>query len=290
MDTNKTIDLDNLKQDKSLQFLYKNTLGRIILKVITLPFISSVVGKYMSSPLSKGRIKRFIAQNNINMSHYEETSYRCFNDFFTRKIKAENRPFPNDTSLFFSPCDGKLSAYKINHNTVLPVKGSHYTISQLLNNATLAEEYKDGYCLVFRLAVDDYHRYAFIDDGIQNQSVKIKGKLHTVQPIALNLYPVFVQNSREYAVMQTENFGNVVQVEVGALMVGKIKNHISSGKMERAKEKGMFLFGGSTIILLCNKDNVEINEKFFTNTENNKETIVKMGEVLGKKRWAVFLI
>lgn len=284
MDTNRTIDLDNLKQDKSLQFLYKNTLGRIILKVITLPFLSSVVGKYMSCPLSKGRINKFIAQNNINMTEYEETSYGSFNDFFTRKIKAENRPFPKDTNIFFSPCDGKLTAYKINNNTVLPVKGSHYTIPQLLNNDTLAEEYKDGYCLVFRLAVDDYHRYSYIDDGVQNQSVKIKGKLHTVQPIALNLYPVFVQNSREYAVMQTENFGNVVQVEVGALMVGKIKNHISSGKMERTKEKGMFLFGGSTIILLCNKDNVEIKEEFFTNTENNKETIVKMGEALGKKR------
>lgn len=283
MDTNKTIDLNNLKQDKSLQFLYKNTLGRIILKVITLPFISSVVGKYMSSPLSKGRIKKFIHNNNIDMTQYEETTYSCFNDFFTRKIKVENRPFPKDTSLFFSPCDGKLSAYKISGDTVLPVKGSHYTISQLLNNNALAEEYKDGYCLVFRLAVDDYHRYAYIDNGIQNQSVKIKGKLHTVQPIALNLYPVFVQNSREYAVLQTENFGNVVQVEVGALMVGKIKNHISSGKIERTKEKGMFLFGGSTIILLCKKENVEIKEEFFTNTKNDKETIVKMGEVLGKK-------
>ena len=108
--------------------------------------------------------------------------------------------------------------------------------------------------------------------------------LHTVQPIALNMYPVFVQNSREYAVMHTENFGDVVQVEVGALMVGKIKNHISSGKIERCKEKGMFLFGGSTIILLCDKNAVEIDETFFTNTNNNKETIVKMGQVIGKKR------
>ena len=45
----------------------------------------------------------------------------------------------------------------------------------------------------------------------------------------------------------------------------------------------MFLFGGSTIILLCDKDAVEIDKTFFTNTENNKETIVKMGQVIGKK-------
>lgn len=283
MDTNKTIDLNNLKQDKSLTFLYKNIFGRIILKVITLPFVSAIVGKYMSSSLSKGRIEKFITQNNINMDEYEKADYKSFNEFFTRKIKAEKRPFPTDRSLFFSPCDGKLSAYKIKDNTVLPVKGSHYTISQLLSNEELAKQYKEGYCLVFRLAVDDYHRYAFVDDSIQEKSVKIKGILHTVQPIALNKYPVFVQNSREYAMMHTENFGDIVQVEVGALMVGKIKNHISSGKIERCKEKGMFLFGGSTIILLCDKDAVEIDETFFTNTDNNKETIVKMGQVLGKK-------
>ena len=283
MDTNKTIDLNNLKQDKSLTFLYKNIFGRIILKVITLPFVSAIVGKYMSSSLSKGRIEKFITQNNINMDEYEKADYKSFNEFFTRKIKAEKRPFPTDRSLFFSPCDGKLSAYKIKDNTVLPVKGSYYTINHLLCNSRLAKKYKEGYCLVFRLAVDDYHRYAFVDDRIQEKSVKIKGILHTVQPIALNKYPVFVQNSREYAMMHTENFGDIVQVEVGALMVGKIKNHISSGKIERCKEKGMFLFGGSTIILLCDKDAVEIDKTFFTNTENNKETIVKMGQVLGKK-------
>lgn len=283
MDTNKTIDLNNLKQDKSLTFLYKNIFGRIILKVITLPFVSAIVGKYMSSSLSKGRIEKFITQNNINMDEYEKADYKSFNEFFTRKIKAEKRPFPTDRSLFFSPCDGKLSAYKIKDNTVLPVKGSYYTINHLLCNSRLAKKYREGYCLVFRLAVDDYHRYAFVDDGIQEKSVKIKGILHTVQPIALNKYPVFVQNSREYAMLHTENFGDIVQVEVGALMVGKIKNHISSGKIERCKEKGMFLFGGSTIILLCDKDAVEIDKTFFTNTENNKETIVKMGQVIGKK-------
>ena len=71
MDTNKTIDLNNLKQDMSLTFLYKNIFGRIILKVITLPFVSAIVGKYMSSSLSKGRIEKFITQNNIYMAEYE---------------------------------------------------------------------------------------------------------------------------------------------------------------------------------------------------------------------------
>ena len=186
--------------------------------------------------------------------------------------------------MLFSPCDGKLSAYKIDKDTVLPVKGSHYTISQLLNNNDLAEKYSDGYCLVFRLAVDDYHRYSYIDSGVKGENVKIKGKLHTVQPIALEKSPVFIQNSREYTVMHTENFGDVVQVEVGALMVGKIKNHQGKGKIIRGEEKGMFLFGGSTIILLLNSGEVQVEELFFENTKNHLETVVKLGESLGRKR------
>lgn len=284
MDTKKTIDLNNLKKDSALKFLYENPFGRIILKGITLPFVSSIVGKYMSSSLSKRRIKKFISANGINMEEYEDRDFHSFNDFFTRKIKENRRPLPQDKEVLFSPCDGKLSAYKIDKDTVLPVKGSHYTISQLLNNNDLAEKYSDGYCLVFRLAVDDYHRYSYIDSGVKGENVKIKGKLHTVQPIALEKSPVFIQNSREYTVMHTENFGDVVQVEVGALMVGKIKNHQGKGKIIRGEEKGMFLFGGSTIILLLNSGEVQVEELFFENTKNHLETVVKLGESLGRKR------
>ena len=284
MDTKKTIDLNNLKKDSALKFLYENPFGRIILKGITLPFVSSIVGKYMSSSLSKRRIKKFISANGINMEEYEDRDFHSFNDFFTRKIKENRRPLPQDKEVLFSPCDGKLSAYKIDKDTVLPVKGSHYTISQLLNNNDLAEKYSDGYCLVFRLAVDDYHRYSYIDSGVKGENVKIKGKLHTVQPIALEKSPVFIQNSREYTVMHTENFGDVVQVEVGALMVGKIKNHQGKGKIIRGEEKGMFLFGGSTIILLLNSGEVRVEELFFENTKNHLETVVKLGESLGRKR------
>lgn len=284
MDTKKTIDLNNLKKDSTLKFLYENPFGRVILKGITLPFVSSIVGKYMSSSLSKRRIKKFISANGINMEEYEDRDFHSFNDFFTRKIKENRRPLPQDKEVLFSPCDGKLSAYKIDKDTVLPVKGSHYTISQLLNNNDLAEKYSDGYCLVFRLAVDDYHRYSYIDSGVKGENVKIKGKLHTVQPIALEKSPVFIQNSREYTVMHTENFGDVVQVEVGALMVGKIKNHQGKGKIIRGEEKGMFLFGGSTIILLLNSGEVQVEALFFENTKNHLETVVKLGESLGRKR------
>jgi phosphatidylserine decarboxylase len=218
------------------------------------------------------------------MSEYEEEQYKCFNDCFTRKIKEGKRPFPKDKSILPSPCDGKASVYRITGDTVLPVKGSYYTITDLLCDKELASAYNGGTCVVIRLAVDDYHRYSYIDNGTKEENTFIKGVLHTVQPIAFNMYPVFVRNSREYTVMHTENFGDVVQVEVGALMVGRIQNFHGAGKILRGEEKGMFLFGGSTIVLLFKEENVEINQELFENTEKGLETIVKLGEPVGKKK------
>jgi len=188
----------------------------------------------------------------------------------------QNNEFP-------SPCDGKVSAYKINENSTFEVKGFKYTVETLLNNKELADKYKDGYCVVIRLSVEDYHRYFYIDDCSKSDNVFIKGKLHTVQPYALSKTKVFSENCREYTILQTKNFGDIIQVEVGAMMVGRIVNNHGEGNYSRGEEKGKFEFGGSTIVLLVEKDKVEFDEEFFTNTKNDDETYVLCGERIGYK-------
>lgn len=76
----------------------------------------------------------------------------------------------------------------------------------------------------------------------------IPGIYHTVNPIANDYVKIYKENAREFTMMKTKHFGNVVQVEVGALMVGRIKNHQEAGSMKRGGEKGYFEFGGSTIV------------------------------------------
>ena len=83
--------------------------------------------------------------------------------------------------------------------------------------------------------------------------------------------------------MHTENFGDVTQVEVGALMVGRIVNNHQEGNFKRSEEKGKFEFGGSTIVLLIEKDKVVLDEEFFVNSRNDNETIVYCGERIGSK-------
>ena len=117
--------------------------------------------------------------------------------------------------------------------------------------------------------------------GEKGENRFIKGTLHTVRPIALRKSPVFVENCREYTVIESERFGAVAQIEVGAMLVGKIKNHHGAKKVSRGEEKGTFLYGGSTIILLLQKDGASIPAALFETTRNGLETPVKMGEAIG---------
>ena len=67
------------------------------------------------------------------------------------------------------------------------------------------------------------------------------------------------------------------------MMVGKIQNHHGKCRFSRGQEKGMFLFGGSTIVLLFQKDKILIDEDIVHNTNQGFETIIKYGEKIGIK-------
>ena len=264
------------KESKINKFLYNTKFGRIILKLLILPFISKISGIFMDSPLSEKMIRNFIYKNNIDMNDYEEKKYVSFNDFFTRKIKKNKRKINLDKKSLISPCDGKLSVYKLNEKNMFKIKNSYYSVSDLVG-----EEKTYEYALIFRLCVDDYHRYSFIDDGKVISSGKIKGLLHTVRPIAQYKYKIFSQNERHYTIIDYKNLGEVIQIEVGALLVGKIINH-DKKVIKRGEEKGYFKFGASTIVILIN--DVLVDDDIILNSSKEIETIVKLGEKIGVKK------
>lgn len=271
-------------QEVVLSFLYKTVPGRMVLKVLTRPFISKIAGLYMNSFLSTGLIKGFIKNHNIDLKEYEKCRYRSYNEFFTRKIKKGKRVIARDPHAFISPCDSKFSVYEIDEQSVFHIKGSAYTLHDLLDGDEIYKEYQGGYCMIFRLTVDDYHRYCYIDDGTKGDNYFIPGELHTVNPIALEHCNIYKRNCREYTVLNTKHFGEVIQVEVGAMMIGRIKNHHRKHTFKRGDEKGMFEFGGSTTVLLVKKDQVQVDQDLLENSRENIETIVKLGEQIGYKR------
>ena len=270
-------------QNNLLKLLYSHVLGRCALKVLTLPFITHIGGMYMNSSLSKHKIASFIEHNHIDMSQYVKQDYHSYNDFFTRKIIPEKRPIEMQEDQLIAPADSKLTYYPIREDTHLLIKDSLYSLSDLLQDETLAKEYHGGDCLIFRLTVDDYHRYCFIDDGDLEGEHYIPGKFHTVNPIANDYYPIYKQNARSYSLLHTKNFGDVIYMEVGAMMVGKIVNHpIKSFK--KGEEKGYFEFGGSTIVVLFKKGIVQLDQDIIENSKTHHETRVRMGEKIGVKQ------
>lgn len=267
----------------ALKFFYKTIPGRILLKLAITKPVSMIGGLYMSSYFSKFNINRFIRKNKINMEDYPKMRYKSFNHFFTRDIKNGKRPINKDLKNLIAPADSRLTAYKIDENTRLKVKNSVYTVSEIIKNKELAEEYKNGYCLVYRLAVDDYHHYHFIDNGKIVGNKKINGVLHTVSPLTNKRDKVYSENNREYSILETENFGKVIQVEVGALMVGKIKNKKNIVDFERGQEKGYFCFGGSTIIMLFKENTIKLDDDILENSNKQIETKIKLGEKVGRR-------
>lgn len=267
------------KETASLRFLYNTAFGRFVLKLLIRPTISKIVGKYLSSFFSKGMVKRFIKKHNLDMSEFPERKYKSFNDFFTRKRSTDL--IEESKESLVSPCDAYLSVYKIKEDTTLNIKNSTYTIDQLLSDADLAKRFADGTCLIFRLTPQHYHRYCYSCSGRSSMHKVIKGKLHCVRPIAFARYPIFAQNSRELVAIDTELLGTVIQMEVGALLVGKIKNHDNAQPAVQGVEKGYFEFGGSTIIVLIEKDKLSIDKKYLSITDTEAEIDVRMGEVVG---------
>ncbi len=258
-----------------LRFLYRTVPGRVLLRLLTARWISGAAGRFLDTKASRFLIKPFIRKNGIDPEDYEMDGLSCFNDCFTRKIKPGKRTFSGNGGDLCAPCDGYLSVYEINDGTVLPVKQSMFSVSSLLGDNGTAQYFSGGTCLVFRLCVENYHRYAFFDGGRVIKRKYIPGRLHTVRPIALENYPVFCENSREYTIIETENFGTAAYVEIGAMLVGKIKNH-NIEKFSRGEEKGMFLYGGSTVIVLLEKGAATVRTEFCDGAEHP----VKMGEKL----------
>ena len=268
-------------QDRLLAALYGCAAGRLLLKPLTAPGLSRLAGRFLSTKLSRVFIKPFIKSNRIDMSQFEPVEYASYNDFFSRRIREEARTVDMDPEHLISPADSKLTALPVTENGRFTLKHTEYTVGALLKDPALASGYVGGWALIFRLTVDDYHRYCYAFDAEKGENVVIPGRLHTVNPIANDFFPIYKENAREYTILRTERFGDVIAMEVGALLVGKIVNHHGAATVRRGQEKGYFQFGGSTVVLLLKKDTAVLDSDILENSRQGIETVVKFGEKIG---------
>ena len=266
-----------MSESLTIDFLYKTPVGRFFLKGLVNPKVSKRAAKILSSRMSAAFVPSFIRKNNIDIDDYmvPEGGFGSFNDFFTRKIKPEKRPISD--SSFICPSDGLLTVSDISETSVFNIKNTLYSLKDLLGSESLANEFTGGTALIFRLTPSHYHRYVFSASGKIIDTKFIQGILHSVKPVCHETFPVFIQNSREYAVIDSEEYGKIVQMEVGALLVGKISNsgYKAGDEARIGEEKGYFEYGGSSIVVLTKR-------KLCENPDQTKEIPVKLGEDITK--------
>lgn len=280
--------------DRSAEFLYGTRFGKLVLNAMLCTKIPKLLGDFLRSPKSKFYLRHFIKKNKIDLSGFEGVEFKSFNDFFTRKKEIS---FDLDPGSFISPADSFLSVYEINENSSFHIKGFDYTLEDFFGMfekdekdkikkeqiARLVRKFAGGKCLVFRLCASDYHRYCYIDDGFQAENNFIQGSLYSVQPAALESYKVFTKNRRSWTILETKNFGDVAQIEIGAFSVGGIINPHENYIFAKGEEKGYFDLHGSTIVLLTEKGKIEISEELQEKFQDTAEVKVKIGQKIAKK-------
>lgn len=281
------IQIENVYGEKWLDWLYHNPVGEATLWTIAKrKIVTSLYGDAMEKPSSADKIMPFVKEYEVDLGIAQSQTFRSFNDFFIRKLKPEARPIVADSLAVASPADGKILAYENVNNSDFYIKGFRFKVESFLDNKELAKKYEDGSMIVFRLAPPDYHRYHFPINGETGTSnKKIEGDYYSVNPLALRKKAeIFWLNKREYGVIKSPEFGDVIMVEVGATMVGSMIQTYTSMTVKKGEEKGYFKFGGSTVVLLFEKGKINIDADLLSNTINGLETTVKMGEQIAVKK------
>lgn len=264
---------------KAVSFMYGTFIGRFLLKTVMVLHLDCIAVCFLRSRLSKIMNNGYIKRNNISVTEEEKNSFRSFRDLFARTRANDN--IDMTPGHLISPCDSWLSIFKIDEESRFSIKNSHYALKDFLQDEELAKNYVGGDCLIFRLCASDYHHYHFIDNGYQGENHFIKGALHSVQPIACEKYPVYVKNRRSWCLLDTENFGSVIQCEIGALIVGGIANDKENAHFLKGEEKGHFELAGSTIVLLFEKGKISLKDELIEKLSESSEVKVTLGEWIG---------
>ena len=272
---------DPALSNRAMNFFYGTAAGRLMMQAMLRSGTPRLMAAYMHTRLSKPMVRRYIRRYDIPMEAFHGQKYRNFASFFIREKPCTVED--GDPSHLLSPCDGLLSAFPIEENGSFAIKGSRYRLRDLVDDEALAEQYKGGLCLIFRLRPADYHRYAFAADGYIGPSHYIEGQLHSVQPIACEKYPVYRLNRRCWHLLETEEFGPLVQIEVGAMAVGGIVTERENARISRGQEMGHFELCGSTIVLLIQKDRVRLREELTEALKEKSEIAVHRGMWIGEK-------
>lgn len=284
--TSGRIEVEQIYGRRWMDLFYGTRWGRWFAgRFLCRPWLSRFYGRLQQHPLSRRKIPEFINHYQIDLSEavVPHGGFDSFNDFFIRQLKPGSRPTAPESRCLAAVADSRLLAVVLDNDTRIAVKGMNWRLSQLLGTCALDDRFNQGICLSFRLAPCDYHRFGYADDGIQGPVHTRYGPFHSVNPLVLmHKEDILATNFRQWCLVRSAHFGTLIQVEVGAMMVGSIVQcQPHGGYCRKGAEKGYFQFGGSTVLLILEPGRIQVDADILKYSRQGIETRVRYGEAVG---------
>ncbi|WP_045760531.1 archaetidylserine decarboxylase [Xanthomonas albilineans] len=229
---------------------------------------------YSSQPtLKQWLIDTVVRRFDVDLSEAAQPdarAYPTFNAFFTRALKPGARVADANPQALLMPADGRISQLgQIEDGRIFQAKGQSFTAAELLGDAAAATPFANGLYATVYLSPRDYHRVHMPWTGTLRETVHVPGRLFSVGTDAVRSVPrLFARNERLVCHFDTD-FGPMVSVMVGALLVSGVEtvwsgveipryaNRITRKdwrgkgiKVQRFEEMARFNYGSTVIVLL----------------------------------------
>lgn len=270
-----------------LRWTYCTPFGRLALEtLVKRGCFSRWYGWRMDRPVSREKVHPFIRDFGLDIQEFADPpeSFRTFNEFFYRRLKPGARPVDPDPATVVFPADGRhLGFPDASQVEGVFVKGQHFDLARLLGDEECADRYAQGTLVLSRLCPVDYHRFHFPLAGRPAATRLINGPLYSVNPIALRRNLGYLwENRRTITPLETERFGTVQLLEIGATNVGSIVQTYRPGTpVAKGDEKGYFRFGGSSTLLLFEPGRVRLDDDLVEQSRQQCELYARVGDHLG---------
>lgn len=275
--------------DAALKWTYQTVAGRASLHALVKRAIfSRWYGWRMDDPRTKEKVLPFIEQYGLDADEFlrRPDQFETFNEFFYRELKPSARPIDADPRSAVFPADGRhLCVPDLSRCNGLFVKGKMFDLGQLLGSESLADRYRQGSLLLSRLCPTDYHRFHFPVSGTPSATRSIDGPLFSVNPIALRRnIEILATNKRTITTLTSDDFGDVLCIEVGATCVGGICQTFTPGQsVAKGDEKGYFRFGGSSTIMVFEAGRIAFADDLIEQSSEHRELYGRMGDTMARK-------
>jgi phosphatidylserine decarboxylase len=249
-----------------------------------LPVFSQFLGWWYRRSWTKKKIRSFVAQHGIDVSECEKPvdSYPSFDAFFIRTLKKGSRPLAQGPII---PADGRYLFYQdISACDGFVVKNRKFSMKKLIGFNATENAYSQGSMVIARLSPSDCHRFHFPCDCIPSSAQLVNGPLYCAHPVAImQNIALLAENKRMVTRLDTDHYGTILCIEIGATAVGSIHQTYQAGiPYKKGDEKGYFSFGGSAVILLFEKGRIHLAKDILTHSAQHTETLCRMGEPLNE--------